>query len=93
MALGRGDVGLFKGRENKKNGTGLANLAQFYHKARGRERLERALSGLERTGRAACTYRGSCDRTHSVFLLPFWWGMDLEKQKDWATDMYGGSEF
>lgn len=83
---------MLKGRENQKNGTGLRNLAQFYHKARGRERLDWALSGPERTGRAACTYRGSCDRTHSVFLLPFWWGMDLEKQKDWATDMYGGSE-
>lgn len=46
------------------------------------------MSGLERAGRAACTYPGSCDRTHSVFLLLFWWDMDLEKQKDWATDMY-----
>lgn len=50
--------------------------------------MGRALSGLERTGRAPCTYQGSCDRTHSVFLVLLWRGMDLEKQKDWATDMY-----
>lgn len=44
--------------------------------------------GLERTGRAACTYQDSCDRTHSVFLVLFCWDMDLEKQTDWAADTY-----
>lgn len=81
MLWGEGGRRAGKRGEETKNGTGLANLSQVYDKARGRERPDWALSGLERTGRAACTYRGSCDRTHSVFLVLFWWDMDLEKQK------------
>ena len=37
------------------------------------------------------TYQGSCDTTHSVFLVQFWMGMDLtriEKQKDGPGDIY-----
>ena len=52
------------------------------------ERLDWACGGLGQTGRTPSTYRGSCDRIHSVFLVLFWWGMDLEKQKDGATDMH-----
>lgn len=52
------------------------------------ERLDWALCRLDQTGRTLSTYRGSCDRTHSVFLVLFWLGMDLEKQKDGATDMH-----
>lgn len=46
------------------------------------------LCGLDQTGRTLSTYQGSCDRIHSVFLVLFWLGMDLEKQKDGATDMH-----
>ena len=46
------------------------------------------LCGLDQTGRTLSTYRGSCDRIHSVILVLFWLGMDLEKQKDGATDMH-----
>lgn len=41
-----------------------------------------------RLGRTLSTYQGSCDRIHSVFLVLFWVGMDLKKQKDGATDMH-----
>lgn len=46
------------------------------------------LCGLNQTGRTLYTYQGSCDRIHSVFLVLFWLDMDLEKQKDGATDMH-----
>lgn len=46
------------------------------------------LCGLDQTGRTLSTYQGSCDTIHSVFLVLFWLGMDLEKQKDGATDMH-----
>lgn len=48
------------------------------------------LCGLNQTGRTLSTYRGSCDTIHSVFLVLFWLGMDLEKHKKdgGATDMH-----
>lgn len=76
-----GDGGLVKAGGATKHRAGLANLVS-------RQGSEVGRVGLEQTGRAACTYRDSCDRTHSVFLVLFCWDMDLEKQTDWAADTY-----
>lgn len=51
-------------------------------------KAELGVCGLGQTGRTLSTYQGSCDRKHSLFLVLFWLGMDLEKQKDGATDMH-----
>lgn len=84
---GREDRGLVKG---KKHNTELACKSQsitVYNRAWvGKAGL--GLCGLDQTGRTLSTYQGSCDRIHSVFLVLLWLGMDLEKQKDGATDMH-----
>lgn len=86
---GRGEEeetgGLVEGKKNKTQHLPVNHiLAQIYNKARVGKRLDGALCGLDHTGRTLSTYRGSCDRVHSVFLLLFWWGMDLKKQKRWG---------
>lgn len=83
LLWGGGEGGLVKGGRNQTRDWSCKSITRFFWGGVGGWWLDWALSGL-----AACTYPGSCDRTHSVFLLLFWWDMDLEKQKDWATDMY-----
>lgn len=77
-----------KGEKNKtQNLVVNQNLSQLTTRLEW-GRLDWALSGLDQTGRTLSTYQDSCDRVHSVFLVLFWLGMDLEKQKDGATDMH-----
>lgn len=86
---GGGDGGLVKRKETTKHGTRFQVTIFPHITTRLKwERLDWALCGLDQTGRTLSTYRGSRDRTHSVFLVLFWLGMDLEKQKDGATDMH-----
>lgn len=85
--LGRGDGGLEKGKNKTQNLAVNQNLSQLTTRLEW-GRLDWALSGLDQTGRTLSTYQDSCERVHSVFLVLFWLGMDLEKQKDGATDMH-----
>lgn len=82
--LGRKDGGLVKGENRTQKNQNLSQLTTRFEW----EGLDWALSGLDQTGRTLSTYQDSCDRVHSVFLVLFWLGMDLEKQKDGATDMH-----
>lgn len=85
--LGRGDRGLVKGKkQNTEPGCKSKSITVKTRLEWGR--LDWALSGLDQTGITLSTYQDSCDRVHSVFLVLFWLGMDLEKQKDGATDMH-----
>lgn len=86
---GRGDRGSGKTERNiTRNSLPMNhNLSQL---TTGLEwgKAELGWCGLGQTGRTLSTYQGSGDTIHSVFLVLFWLGMDLEKQKDGATDMH-----
>lgn len=90
LFTGRGDRGLVRGKSHNTELACKSQTIKLYHRWSGLEweRLGLGLCGLDQTGRTLSTYRGSCDRIHSVFLVLFWLGMDLEKQKDGATDMH-----
>lgn len=83
----RGDRGLARGKQQNMELAYESQSITVYNRAWvGKAGL--GLCGLVQTGRTLSTYQGSCDRIHSVFLVLFWLGMDLEKQKDGATDMH-----
>lgn len=87
LAEGWGDRGLVTGEQQNRQLAYKAKSITVYSRGWiGKAGL--GLCGLNQTGRTLYTYQGSCDRIHSVFLVLFWLGMDLEKQKDGATDMH-----
>ena len=79
--------GLVRGKQQNMELAYKWQSITFYNRA-GEGKAGLGLCGLDETGRTLSTYQGSCDRIHSVFLVLFWLGMDLEKQKDGATDMH-----
>lgn len=83
----RGDIGSSRGKQQNKELAYKTTSITVYNRAWVGE-AGLGLCGLGQTGGTPSTYQGSCDRIHSVFLVLFWLGMDLEKQKDGATDMY-----
>lgn len=87
FAEGWGDRGLVTGEQQNRQLSYKSKSITVYSRGWiGKAGL--GLCGLNQTGRTLYTYQGSCDRIHSVFLVLFWLGMDLEKQKDGATDMH-----